>query len=151
MKHLENFNILSKYQHGYRNGCSTETQLLKVIDMFAKNLENKSQTDAIFLDFSRAFDVVPHERLLLKMDYYGVRKSLPWLSDFLKMRKQCVVIEGVKSRFVEVLSGLPQGTVLAALLFLVFINDLPESVTKSFTGIFCDNTLLAKEINQQSA
>ena len=77
MKHLEKFNILSDIQHGYRNRCSTETQLLKVVDHFAKSLENNTQTDAIFLDFSRAFDVVPHESLLLKMNYYGVRKYLP--------------------------------------------------------------------------
>ena len=77
MKHLDKFDILSSLQHGYRSGCSTETQLLKVIDLFAKTLEKKSQTDAIFLDFSRAFDVVPHERLLLKMNYYGIRQSLP--------------------------------------------------------------------------
>ena len=150
MDHLDKHGILSKLQHGYRNGCSTETQLLKVIDLFAKNLEKKSQTDGIFLDFSRAFDVVPHERLLLKMDYYGIRQSLPWIRDFLIKRKQCVIIDGVKSRYVEVLSGLSQGTVLAALLFLIFINDLPNSVTKSFTGIFCDDTLLAKEITKES-
>ena len=116
--------------------------------MFAKRLENKSQTYGIFLDFSRAFNVVPYERLLLKMNYYGIRKILPWISNFLKNRKQSVVIDGTKSRFVEVISGLPQGTVLAALLFLIFINDLSETVTKSFTGVFCDDTLLAKEINK---
>ena len=64
MKHLEKHNILSKFQHGYRNKCSTETQLLKVIDLFAKSLNNNKQTDTISLDFSRAFDVVPHERLI---------------------------------------------------------------------------------------
>ena len=146
MDHLEKYNILSDFQHGYRNKCSTETQLLKVVDYFAKSLENKTQTDSIFLDFSRAFDVVPHKRLLLKMNYYGFRKYLPWIQNFLSERKQSVVVDGVKSRFVSVTSGLPQGTVLAALLFLVFINDLPESITKSFTGLFCDDTLLAKEI-----
>ena len=150
MKHLEKYGILSKLHHGYRNGCSTETQLLKVINLFAKGLESKSQIDSISLDFSRAFDTVPHERLLLKIDYYGIRKCLPWMRNFLKMRKQCVVIDGVKSRFVTVLSGLPQGTVLAALLFLIFINDLPNSVTESFTGIFCDDTLIAKEVDSQS-
>ena len=72
MNHLERYKILSNLQHGYRNGCSTETQLLKVIDLFAKSLENKTQTDAISLDFSRAFDVVPHHRLILKMKYYGL-------------------------------------------------------------------------------
>ena len=150
MKHLETHKILSKFQHGYRSGCSTETQLLKVIDLLAKGLENKTQTDIISLDFSRAFDVVPHERLLLKMNYYGIRKILPWVKDFLTSRKQCVLIDGVKSRFVNVVSGLPQGTVLAGLLFLIFINDLPDSVVNSFTGVFCDDTLVAKEITKPS-
>ena len=150
MDHLDKFNILSKLQHGYRNGCSTETQLLKVINLFANSLENKSQTDSISLDFSRAFDVVPHERLLLKTNYYGIRKYLPWIRDFLSNRKQCVIIDGVKSRYVTVSSGLPQGTVLAGILFLIFINDLPESILNSFTGIFCDDTLLAREIKTKS-
>ena len=66
------------------------------------------------------------------------------------MRKQSVVLDGVHSEYVTVLSGLPQGTVLAALLFLVFINDLPESVLESFTGVFCDDTIIAKEISQKS-
>ena len=147
MKHLDKHNILSKLQHGYRNRCSTETQLLRVIDLFAKGLENQKQIDVISLDFSRAFDVVPHQRLLLKMQYYGIRKILPWIQNFLTSRKQTVIIEGVQSRYVSVLSGLPQGTVLAGLLFLIFINDLPESVLESFTGIYCDDTLLAKEIS----
>ena len=146
MKHLENHKILSKFQHGYRSGCSTETQLLKVIDIFAKSLENKTQTDGISLDFSRAFDVVPHNRLLLKMNYYGIRKLLPWIKHFLTNRKQQVIIDGVHSRLVNVISGIPQGTVLAGLLFLIFINDLPVSVTESFTGVFCDDTIIAKEI-----
>ena len=149
MDHLDKYNILSNLQHGYRNGCSTETQLLRVIDLFAKNLENQKQTDAISLDFSRAFDVVPHHRLLLKLNFYGIRKVLPWIKDFLSSRKQCVIIDGVKSRLVTVTSGLPQGTVLAAMLFLVFINDLPELVKKSFTGVFCDDTIIAKEISNE--
>ena len=103
MKHLEKFKILSDLQHGYRRGCSTETQLLKVIDLLAKGLENKSQVDAISLDFARAFDVVPHQRLLLKMNFYGIRKILPWIQDFLTNRNQIVVIDGMKSRLVKVL------------------------------------------------
>ena len=150
MKHFEKHDILSDLQHGYRNRCSTETQLLKVVNHFAESLENNSQTDSIFLDFSRAFDVVPHERLILKMNHYGVRKYLPWIRNFLSQRKQCVVIDGVKSRFIKVISGIPQGTVLAALFFLVFINDLPESVSNSFTGMFCDDTILAKEISNEN-
>ena len=92
MDHFEENQILSDLQHGYRNGCSTETQLLKVVDHFANSLENNSQTDAIFLDFQRAFDVVPHQRLLLKLNYYGLRRYIPWIQNFLTKRKQCVVV-----------------------------------------------------------
>ena len=145
MAHLQK--ILSNLQHGYRSGSSTETQLLKVIDLFAKGLENHSQIDAISLDFSRAFDVVPHERLMLKMDSYGIRKLLPWFRDFFTGRTQRVTIDGVQSRIVQMLSGIVQGSVLAALCFLIFINDLPESVTDSFSGLFCDDTLIAKQIS----
>ena len=98
MDHLDNHNILSKFQHGYRSGCSTETQLIKVIDMFAKCLQNQNQVDAIALDFSHAFDTIPHFRLLLKMNYYGIRKLNPWFKDFLRDRKQQIVVEGFKSR-----------------------------------------------------
>ena len=142
MDHLEQHNILSDQQHGYRHGCSTETQLLKVIDLFAKGLEHKSQIDAISLDLSRAFDTVPIQRLLMKMDYYGIRKILPWFRDFLTGRKQRVVVEGIKSRIVEVLSGIAQGTRVAALCFLLFINDLPDSITQSYLIVFNRSIIL---------
>ena len=77
MDHLDQHKILSPYQHGYRSGSSTETQLLRVIDKLARGLQANSQVDAIALDFQRAFDV-PHCRLLLKMQYYGIRKLNPW-------------------------------------------------------------------------
>ena len=150
MDHLQKYNILSSLQHGYRNTCSTETQLLRVIDLLAKGMDSSSQVDVISLDFARAFDVVPIERLLLKMNYYGIRKLLPWFRDFLKNRKQRVVIEGTKSKLVEVLSGIAQGTRVAALCFLLFINDLPNSIINSFGGLFCDDTLIAKKIDSQS-
>ena len=123
MDHLQNYKILSKLQHGYQHGCSTETQLLRVIDLFAKGLDNKSQVDCISLDFQRAFDVVPHERLLLKMNYYGIRNLLPWIRHFLTGRTQRVVVDGVRSRLIDMISGIGQGTVLAGLLFLIFINN----------------------------
>ena len=150
MNHLQTHGILSKFQHGYREGCSIETQLLKVIDLFTRGLENGKQVDAIALDFKTAFDSVPHQRMLLKLEYYGIRKLNPWIRDFMNGRTQHVLVEGVKSRLIQVISGISQGTVISALLFLIFINDLPESVKKSFTGLFCDDTLMAKEIHNNN-
>ena len=118
-----------------------------MIDKFAKALENRKQIDILSLDFARAFDVVPTERLLLKLNYYGIRKLLPWFRDFLTSRTQTVIVEGVKSRLVEVTSGVPQGTRIAALCFLLFINCLPEHIQQAFAGLFCDDTLLANEIS----
>ena len=150
MKHLDKHKILSDKQHGYRNRCSTETQLIKIIDLLAKGLESSAQTDVISLDYARAFDTVPFRRLLMKMRYYGMGKLLPWLEDFITNRSQKVVVNGTMSRLVKVLSGIPQGTVIAGLCFLLFINDLPENIKNSFSGIFCDDTLLAKKICNDS-
>ena len=86
----------------------------------------------------------------MKMNFYGIRKLLPWLEDFITTRSQIVVVDGIKSRLVKVQSGIPQGTVIAALCFLIFINDLPDVIAHSFSGIFCDDTLLAKEVTNQN-
>ena len=80
------------------------------------------------------------------MEYYGIRKLLAWFKNFLSGRTQQIVVEGIKSRTLKVISGIFQGSVVSALCFLIFINDLPESITNSFSGIFCDDTLVAREI-----
>ena len=113
-----------------------------LIDELAKNMQMGKQTDLILLDFSKAFDKVAHEKLLLKLHHYGIRgDTLKWIEDFLDNRKQAVVINGINSEKILVSSGVPQGSVLGPILFLAYINDLPEQV-KSRARLFADDTAL---------
>ena len=113
---------------------------------FASNFERGQQTDVAILDFSKAFDTVPHSRLLQKIDAYGVRGPLhKWMTSFLCTRNMTVVIDGESSRKAQVTSGVPQGTVLGPILFLCHINDLPE-VVKSEVRLFADDCLLYRVI-----
>ena len=144
--HLDSRGILNETQHGFRKNRSCETQLIITIDDLAKCLNENGQTDAILLDFSKAFDKVPHARLRIKLDYYGIRgQTLDWISSFLSDRSQNVVCGGSVSSSCNVASGVPQGTVLGPLLFLVYINDLPDQV-KSTTRLFADDCLLYRRI-----
>ena len=147
MKHLDLHNILADSQHGFRKKRSCKSQLIRTINDLAKGMNDKTQVDAILLDFAKAFDKVPRKRLLLKLDHYGIRGStLAWVDAFLSDRSQCVVVDGQKSDSAPVLSGVPQGSVLGPLLFLVYINDLPECVSSS-ASLFADDTLLYRQIS----
>ena len=104
------------------------------------------QTDVAILDFSKAFDTVPHDKLLGKLSAYGIHGPLlMWLSNFLSDRTMRVLCEGAQSSDAKVDSGVPQGTVLGPLLFLCHINDLPECV-KSKVRLFADDCLLYRQI-----
>ena len=112
----------------------------------SRNFESKTQTDVVVLDFSKAFDVVPHQRLLHKLDHYGIRgTTLNWIQNFLTNRTQKVVVDGSSSESARVRSGVPQGTVLGPLLFLTYINDLPSTVS-SQVRLFADVCLLYRPI-----
>ena len=101
----------------------------------------------MLLDFSKAFDSVPHQRLLLKLGYYGIRGNmLMWTKAFLSNRSQSVLINGTQSSSKPVLSGVPQGSVLGPVLFLLYINDIPSSV-KSSLRLFGDDCILYREIH----
>ena len=145
--HLEKYNILSKLQHGFRSGHSCETQLLITIDDLLQNYNKKLQTDVIILDFSKAFDTVPHQRLLHKLRNYGINGTInKWIEEFLTKRSHRVIVDGEASSYDHVESGVPQGTVLGPLLFLIYINDLPSQV-KSQVRLFADDCLLYRPIN----
>ena len=103
----------------------------------------------IIMDFSKAFDVVPHNRLITKLHRYGIQNTtLTWISSFLKHRTQRVVVSGEKSAWSNVHSGVPQGTVLGPLLFLVYINDLPDNIQSS-VRLFADDCIIYREITNE--
>ena len=104
------------------------------------------QTDLLFIDFSKAFDTVPHGRLLNKLKFYGVRGPLlRWISSWLTERYQRVMVDGESSSATPVKSGVPQGTVLGPLMFLVYINDINENITSS-VRLFADDCVTYKSI-----
>ena len=152
MTHLEVGNILCDRQHGFRSKRSCESQLMELVEDLHRSLNSSHQTDIVVMDFSKAFDKVCHTRLLHKLQWYGIRgQTLGWIKSFLSNRTQRVVVEGVSSRENPVTSGVPQGSVLGPILFLIYINDLPECVT-SEVRLFADDTILYREIrNPQDA
>ena len=117
------------------------------INDFANCLNENSQIDCIFLDFSKAFDRVPHNRLCEKLSYYGISGPLLlWIKHYLFNRHQRVIIDGFSSYPSVVSSGVPQGTVLAPLLFLCFVNDIPLNVTSKIK-LYADDILLYHTIS----
>ena len=145
-RHLDTHNILAEEQHGFRSKRSCESQLITFVQELFNKVAGGGQVDTVVLDFSKAFDKVPHARLLNKLDFYGIRsKTHDWVGAFLNKRQHRVVLDGFLSNTAEVLSGVPQGTVLGPTLFLIFINDLPQSVNSS-VRLFADDCVLYREI-----
>ena len=134
MKHLELNNILHPLQYGFLKNYSYEIQLLSLFQNLASN---PSQIDLIIMDFSKAFDKVPH-----KFDWYGIRgNTRERILDFLSGRSQRVVLEGASSDSEPVVSGIPQDTVLGPVLFLLYINDLPDLAAHSSARFFADDCI----------
>ena len=147
MYHFDENQTLTEVQHGFRKNRSCETQLLETIDNLAKALNNREQIDSILLDFSKAFDKVYHRKLLIKL--YGITGNIHnWITDFLHNRTQRVLVRGTFSEPKAVKSGVPQGTVLGPLLFLAYINDMPENI-KSKIALFADDAYVYKSIKSE--
>ena len=140
--HLDKHNVLTPLQHGFRGAHSCETQLLTTLQDLLYWRDRRVQVDVAVLDFAKAFDTVPHRSLLRKLEHYGLDTQLiGWINSFLIGRSQCVVVDGERSEFVSVDSGVPQGTVLGPLLILLHISDLPQSVCSS-VRLFVRHTIV---------
>ena len=144
--HMSVNNLFCDQQQGFVPGRSCITQLLTTFEIWTQAIEDGNPVDAIYLDFQKAFDSVPHKRLIRKLAAYGVTgKILRWIETFLTNRKQRVCVEGSLSNWEDVLSGIPQGSVLGPTLFVVFINDMPDEIT-SLSKMFADDAQVFRQI-----
>ena len=132
--------IFSPFQHGFLSGKSCVTQLLEFLDNLTEALDQGDGVDIIYLDFSKAFDKLQHRRLMKKIWGYGTRgKVYKWIKEFLANRSQQVVVDGQSSSTKPVTSGVPQGSVLGPILFVIYINDLPD-VIQCCIRLFADDS-----------
>ena len=146
--YLTKCNLINLSQHGFLRNRSCATNLLTYVNTVGKWLDEGSAVDTVYLDFSKAFDSVPHNRLLIKLKMHGIDGNvLNWISGWLKERKQRVVLGNEKSNWVNVLSGVPQGSVLGPLLFLIYVNDLEDNI-KNLMLKFADDAKLFSKIVQ---
>ena len=162
---IEN-NLLFDGQYGFRKLHSTEFAALEFTDRIFKDIDDKKIPFAIFLDLSRAFDTIDHDIMLFKLEHYGIRgKALDWFSSYLKNRQQYVIYDDTCSTLTPVKTGVPQGSILGPLLFILYINDLhkvsssfdfilyaDDSTLKSTLCVFNDNlnnTIITDKINKE--
>ena len=145
MKYLNKFKLLYQHQYGFRSGHNTTQPVIQFLDKIFKALNNPEKNElslAIFIDLTKAFDTCDTEILLRKLQHYGFRGvAQNWFRSYLTGRQQCTAIKGKLSNLLELTCGVPQGSILGPILFLILINDLPNA-SDFFTILFADDTTL---------
>ena len=139
--------VINDCQHGFMPSRSCTSQLIGVLDKIGNFLDRGEQIDVIYLDMTKAFDRVNHELLLSKLRHFGFKNNLlNWFQSYLFQRRQQVTVLGSTSSSLPVVSGVPQGSILGPVLFLLYVNDLPDAVSSSTVATFADDTKLFKTI-----
>ena len=127
--YFESNNLVHPYHHGFRANHNTTTALLQMYDTWVEAMDRGEATGVVFLDMSAGFDMVCHHVLLQKLQLYGFdMASLAWMQSYLSDRKQTVCIDGTCSPLLPLEFGVPQGSIIGPLLYIIFTNDLPDSV-----------------------
>ena len=140
LKHVMENNLLSEDQHGFSKGKSCMSNLFITLEDVTESLDEGFGVDIIYLDYSKAFDPVPHKRLISKLEAYRISgEILQLIQDFLTGRKQHVSVQKGLSDWADVLSGVHQGSVLGPIIFVLYVNDLPD-IVESQVKIFADDT-----------
>ena len=147
VRHLEDNDLLSPHQHGFRKMRSCQTNLLDTFEEWTGILDQGQGLDIVYLDYKKAFDTVPHKRLIIKLNAYGLKGNmLRWLQDFLHNRQQQVRVGRGQSSWALVTSGVPQGSVLGPVLFLLYVNELPR-LLHSRVKMFADDMKLYRSVS----
>ena len=146
VKYIEENSLLYNTQHGFRSNKSCLTNLLEYIEYVTGELDTGNSVDVVYLDFSKAFDKVSHDKLIAKLSSFGIGGDvISWIREWLTGRKERVVLNGHKSTWVDVLSGVPQGSVLGPILFILYINDIDTGISSKLFK-FADDCKIVRSI-----
>ena len=151
VNHIKINHLACRQQHGFSKGKSTTTNLLEALNIWSEALMHGIPVDLLFLDYSKAFDSVPHQRLIKQVESFGIHGSaLAWIAAFLTDRRQQVRANGELSDFKPVLSGVPQGSILGPVLFTLYVNDIPTEI-ETIISMYADDTKIYNAITSESS